>query len=162
MIRSAVISPDGLYRYDLQRSWGDVPTRAVAFIGLNPSKADSQVDDATARVMVGYAKRWGYDRLIVRNLFAYRATDPTELLQVSDPVGPEGDEWLARSWADARLVVACWGVGGLLAGRELAVRHMIEKQDIQLYALGLTKSGHPVHPLRQRRELIPRRWPLAA
>ncbi len=44
--KSAEISPDGLYRYSLERTWDeDKPT--VLFVCLNPSTADAVEDDAT-------------------------------------------------------------------------------------------------------------------
>ncbi|WP_131822315.1 DUF1643 domain-containing protein, partial [Mycobacteroides chelonae] len=61
----AVISADGLYRYELHRSWRAGPV--VEFIMLNPSTADAEVDDATIRRCIGFAKQWGYGALVVRN-----------------------------------------------------------------------------------------------
>jgi hypothetical protein len=70
---------DPLYRED--------PLRTVAFIGLNPSTADETTDDPTVRRCVGFAKRWGYDRMVMLNAFAYRATDPKALYALTTTVG---------------------------------------------------------------------------
>ena len=58
---------------------------------LNPSTADDRRDDPTIRRCMAFACAWGYSAL-ERNLFAWRATDPRELLVASDPTGgPRGD-----------------------------------------------------------------------
>src|SRR5438128_1288774 len=85
MQRTAEISACGLYRWHLTRTWDDTrPT--LVYIMLNPSKADALVDDATIRICIGRAMRMGCGRLVVLNLFAYRATNPLEMMTVADPV----------------------------------------------------------------------------
>lgn len=88
MIKSAIISECGKYRYSLSRIW-DENKANVLFIMLNPSTADGDVDDPTIRRCIGFAKSWGYGGIYVGNLFAYRATDPKELLKVENPIGFE-------------------------------------------------------------------------
>ena len=98
MRRSATLSPCGLYRYDLQRRWGEGP--AVVFIGLNPSTADATVDDRTIGRMVGFATSWGRSAITVVNLFALRSKDPALLRAHSDPVGPDNDAVLRAAAAE--------------------------------------------------------------
>jgi len=89
----AVFSPCDRYRYVLWRTWKPhIPS--VVFIGLNPSTADAQRNDPTIRRCIGFAQTWGYGGIIIANLFSYRATQPNTLRQVSDPVGPDTDQWL--------------------------------------------------------------------
>lgn len=94
LARSAVISEDGLYRYRLDRRWGYGPR--VAWIMLNPSTADSEAEDATSRRVQAFSRRWGFSALTVVNLYAWRATDPTDLWTAQDPVGPENDRHIAE------------------------------------------------------------------
>ena len=108
----AVISEDGLYRYELVREWQQIGRRMV-FIMLNPSTADAALDDPTIRRCMGYARREGCGGIKVYNLFAVRATDPKELLKVADPNG-ESNYYhvstaldVAEEWRD--IVVAAWG-----------------------------------------------------
>ena len=53
--KAANISPCGRYRYTLSRTWGDA--RPLAFVMLNPSTADANVDDPTIRRCIGFAER---------------------------------------------------------------------------------------------------------
>ena len=101
---AAVLSPCGAYRYLLTRRFG--PGKKLAtFVMLNPSTADAERDDATIRKCVGFARSWGCAGLQVVNLFAFRATDPTDLRMADDPVGPENDVWLGRAIWERRIAL---------------------------------------------------------
>lgn len=147
---SAVISDCGRYRYELRRAW-DPSKPAVAFIGLNPSTADAEAEDNTSRVCISYARRWGFGSLLLANLFAYRATDPSLLRQVADPVGPGNDRWLERMASEAELVVCAWGDAGALNGRDLEVLSILKNP----HCLTRLKSGRPGHPLYKPANLRP-------
>ncbi|WP_439030249.1 DUF1643 domain-containing protein [Gordonia terrae] len=147
----AVISPDGKYRYWLERElpWsfyageGVAPETACAFIMLNPSTADATQDDPTIRRCKHFATALGASKLIVANLYAYRATNPAELRTVDDPVGPENTFYL-QSALDARHVVVAWGTH---ASDEQVARLRALADNTPLWCLGTTKAGAPRHPL---------------
>jgi len=167
----ARISADGKYRYRLWREWrggelwnwwenGGRPVldgsgqpigepKVCLFVMLNPSTADGVKDDSTIRKCVGFARRWGYDRLDVVNLFAYRVTNPHRLLALNhddDPVGWENQRSIHESSADADIVVAAWGAhGGHLGQDETALGWLA--CDKPVMCLGETADGHPRHPL---------------
>jgi hypothetical protein len=124
------------------------------FVGLNPSTADAHVDDPTIRRCIGFAEAWGYGRLLVGNLFAFRATRPSALLKARDPIGPENDRYLASMADEADIIVAAWGAHGSFIGRDATVRAMLPK----LHVLRLTKRGQPGHPLYLPSALRPTRW----
>jgi len=148
---SAVLSDDREYRYRLTRRWNaGEPT--VAFVMLNPSTADATEDDPTIRRCIGYAREWGYGRLVVGNLFAVRETDPANLYDYFDPVGPENDRYLQKIADEADKVVAAWGANGGLGDR---AEHVAEDLGVDFYALGTTQEGHPVHPLYQPADAEP-------
>ena len=149
---SAVISDCRLYRYELRRVW-DRSKPAVLFIGLNPSTADATIEDNTSRVCINYAKRWGFGSLLLANLFAYRSTDPSLLRRVTDPVGPDNDEWLKRMASKAELTVCAWGNGGSLHDRDLEVLSLLKDP----HCLARLKSGRPGHPLYKPADLRPTR-----
>ncbi len=146
----AILSADGRYRYGLDRSIG-MGDRVVAFIGVNPSTADANVDDATVRKWRGFSARWGFDKFFVGNLFAWRSTDVRALATAEDPVGPETDAHLRVMLSYAELVVPCWGDSGKLPVslrmRVEAVRELICESGRPVKCLGLTKGGDPKHPL---------------
>ena len=140
---SAFLSPCGLYRYSLMRTLFTGRGR-VLFIMLNPSTADAEVDDPTIRRCIGFAREWGFQELEVANLFALRATDPKELRKASDPVGPENDRHLMMMSSCADAVIAAWGAHGAYRNRSRQVLGLLEGT---VECLGLTKQGHPKHPL---------------
>jgi len=138
----AQISPDGRYRYNLWRVW-DASQPIVVFVALNPSTADEEKNDPTVKRLIGFTKAWGYGGFHLINLFAYRATDPARLAAAADPVGPDNDKVIAL-YRKFR-IVACWGVHGALFDRDKAVLSILREADLQSF--GLTKDGHPKHPL---------------
>lgn len=145
---SAVISECGTYRYRLERSW-DTGKPCGVFVMLNPSVANADLDDPTIRRCVGFARAWGWGRLVVVNLFAYRATDPKELKAAVDPVGPENDRHIREAVAD-RPVVCAWGGGGGFVGRDRAVLRLLREAGVEPMCLRLSGGGHPWHPLYAR------------
>ena len=60
----------------------------MLFGGLNPRPPTAKHDDQTIKRCVGYARAWGYDRLLMGNLHAHRVTEPSDLLNATDPCGP--------------------------------------------------------------------------
>jgi hypothetical protein len=164
MFKDAVLSDDGVYRYWLSRSKRDpspgfVTHNAVNFIMLNPSTADASLDDPTIRRCMGFAWNFGFDQLIVTNLFAYRATNPKELIGLRDAIGDGNDNQLLMAAALAKQVICAWGVNGVLGGRDKAVCELLS--DWPLYHLGLTNAGHPKHPLYLPKTTKPTLWKAA-
>lgn len=150
--RSTIFSQCRTYRYALWRDFGGVVGEGYAmFIGLNPSTADEVADDPTIRRCMAYAKAWGYGALCMANLFAFRATDPSDMKAAADPVGPDNDQHLLRLARDADVIVAAWGTNGIYMGRDTVVRALVPN----LHCLKKTNDGHPGHPLYLRSDLKP-------
>ncbi len=152
----AEFSPCRTWRYCLWRRWSRRGPTA-AFIGLNPSTADETRDDPTVRRCIRFAQGWGYGRMFMLNIFAYRSTDPRLLRNVADPIGPGTNAAIVRICRRAKLVVACWGQWGKLFERGGAVAHLLG--DSPLYCLDTTRDGHPKHPLYIPAVTKPRRYP---
>ena len=151
--KQATISSCGRYRYSLQRVWAP-EQKWVMMIGLNPSIADAELDDPTIRRCIRFAHGWGYGGLIMANLFAYRSTDPRQLMAVPDPIGPENDAWIVQLATQSSLVVAAWGNYGIYQDR----CHQIKRMNLGLHILKLNQSGQPAHPLYLKGGLKPRKW----
>ncbi len=153
----ATFSPDRVYRYALWRRWGEGP--GVLWVMLNPSTADEVKNDPTVRRCIGYTRAWKYNAVVVGNIFALRATDPKELYRSADPVGPDNNDYLCSLAGGAALIVCAWGTHGDYEGRGTAVHELLaDVAAPKLHVLGLTKHGHPVHPLYQKASLLPQAW----
>jgi hypothetical protein len=172
--KGAVISKCGCYRYRLWREWRGphdpkhwswsigVPRfgtpKACVFVMLNPSTADGRYDDATIRNCVGLAQAWSYERLEVVNLFAYRATDPRQImaLDLDTAVGPDNRDWVEKTLENAGLVICAWGNHGSYLGQDQTMLGWLDS--VKTFCLGLTSSGNPRHPLYMPRDLVLRRF----
>ena len=157
-VKTAHISPDGKYRYSLERDWSGCRRYSrpyMLFIGINPSTADAEADDATIRKCRGFAKLAGFERFFMGNLYAYRTTDWKKLLSLSqdERIGILADRTLFNLASRAEMVVAAWGnlhdKDGLCVQRAAFVESELRKRG-QLYVLGLTREDYPVHPSRFR------------
>jgi hypothetical protein len=142
----AVFSDCETYRYSLSRDWGTGGQR-VLFVMLNPSTADEVSNDPTVARCEARARRLGYHGFEVVNLFAFRATRPADLFRTLDPIGPDNDRHTDEAVAKAARIICAWGVHGALRGRDRAVLARFAAQGHHLWHLGLTKHGHPRHPL---------------
>ena len=138
---SATAEMRGEYRYTLTRVW-DPTLPMITFVLLNPRTADATQLDLMLRRCVGFAKREGYGGMLILNLYAFRTKDPKVMMAATDPVGPDNDRVLADVTGT---VVAGWGTNADPArvNRALALLP-------RLHALGVTKHGHPRHPLYVR------------
>lgn len=152
----AVISEYGQYRYMLTRHWGEGPE--VLFVMLNPSTADALQDDRTIGRCISFAKSWGFGRLAVANLFAFRTPSPAELMQAAEPIGPENDNWIEQLSARAALTVAAWGNDGAFRGRASEVAPRLSNP----HYLKLSIKGQTRHPLYIAGDTKPVAWSFAA
>lgn len=145
------------YRYALWRTWGLHTKKHVNFVMLNPSTADETVLDPTVTRCMNFAYDWGYDGAYVTNIFAIRSTDPKLLYSTPDPVGPANDRFIGETANFCDLVVVAWGAHGKLKDRGFSVAGLLDRFYPQCF--GLTKAGHPKHPLylSKKSDLIPYR-----
>ena len=144
----AVISACLRYRYLLTRQIGPGAGTAT-FIMLNPSTADATNDDPTIRRCIGFARQWECGHLAVLNLFAVRATDPADMKRAEDPVGPENRDWFDKTLSapEPGPVICAWGVHGAHLGQDMTVLGWLAGYGVEPLALGVTRDGHPKHPL---------------
>jgi hypothetical protein len=143
---TAVYSDCERYRYMLTRTWDPSGKRAL-FIMLNPSTATEVQNDPTVERCERRARALGFGAFRVLNIFAWRDTDPRAMRRADDPVGPENDAAIIDStdWADQ--IICAWGTHGEHLARGPAVEALLRQTGKPLYHLGLSKAGHPKHPL---------------
>lgn len=163
VLSTAVLSDDGSHRYTLTRTWDDT-LPGVTWVMLNPSTADAHSDDPTIRRCLGFARAWGFGRLDVVNLFAYRATDPDELLRVPHDVavGFDNDRhiiahvrlaepvpYVVRDGRPVGNILVCaWGGHRLARKRGRRVSTLLVRHGAFTHRVGEpTQTGAPRHPL---------------
>lgn len=143
---TAVYSDCERYRYSLTRIWDPARRRAM-FVMLNPSTATEVQNDPTVERCERRARALGFGAFQVTNIFAWRDTDPRAMRAAPDPVGPDNDAAILEGVAWADQVIAAWGTHGEHLGRGAAVAALLRGGGSPVFHLGLSKAGHPKHPL---------------
>jgi len=158
----AVYSACESYRYLLTRTWDASGPRAL-FVMLNPSTATEVQNDPTVERCERRSRALGFGAFRVTNIFAFRATDPKVMRAQTDPTGPANDDTIVGSaidWirgGDDRVICA-WGTHGAHLDRGPAVEALLRQTDRPLWHLGLSKAGHPKHPLYIAYDQQPQLW----
>jgi hypothetical protein len=160
-----------VYRYELGGDIGpDEPLlvnahaaliKLILWIMLNPSDATAAKDDQTVATIVRFSERWGYNRLMVGNLYAYRTKHPKIMWAAQrsgvDVVGPDNDFYIRRMVQQVRAsggrVMGAWGANAK-PDRARAVHELAG----DIYCLKLNDDGSPIHPLYQPLNTEPFLW----
>ena len=139
----AIFSPDRKYRYMLSRTW-DNDKFKVAFIGLNPSRANEDHNDQTIQKVMRFAHKSGAGGFYMLNLFPFITPYPDDLVVMdNDTVFNENIRHLidyAKNKSEK--TVFCWGAFNVL-GRDEMIKDMFP----DALCLGKNKDGSPAHPL---------------
>ncbi|NYS25981.1 DUF1643 domain-containing protein [Rhodobacteraceae bacterium 2376] len=154
---SAIYSPCEQYRYALTRIWDSAGDK-VLFVMLNPSTATEVQNDPTVERCERRARTLGFGAFRVCNIFAFRATDPKVMRTAPDPIGPDNDAAIAEGAAWADRIICAWGTHGAFLQRGAAVERLLRATAQPLFHLGLSKHGHPKHPLYIGYAQQPRHW----
>ena len=154
---TAIYSNCEKYRYSLTRIW-DPAGRKALFVMLNPSTATEVQNDPTVERCERRARTLGFRPFQVTNISAWRDTDPRKMRAAEDPVGPQNDQAILEGvgWADQ--VIAGWGTHGAHLDRGRSVEALLRATGQPMYHLGLTKDGHPKHPLYIAYARQPQLW----
>jgi len=147
------------HRFALWRHVGDslvhATDRIACWIMLNPSTADANKDDPTMRRVSDFSRRWGYNWVTVGNLWPHRTSKPVELRswlarrdEFVERATTESESWVADMVERAHMVIVAWGAHGDHNARGTRMLDFLCEQGVEPYALALTKSGAPSHPLR--------------
>ena len=154
---TAVYSDCEKYRYSLTRIWQPKGKKAF-FVMLNPSTATEVQNDPTVERCERRSRTLGFGAFRVANIFAWRDTDPRKMRSSADPVGPENDAAITEGCAWADQIICAWGTHGEHLKRGAQVEKIMRATNLPLYHLGLSKAGHPKHPLYIAYAIQPQLW----
>jgi hypothetical protein len=154
-----------VHRYAFATWWAaDTVATAVAWVMLNPATGDT---DGKPRPILSRCRNqstvWGYDGLIIVNLFAFRHRDPKVLLGLDEAIaiGPHNDRVLERVSDDCGQTIAAWGDGGAAWERSRTIRPMLHNaQCLPKNGRSLSLKGQPFYPKGIRLDTHPVALPL--
>lgn len=114
---------------------------------LNPSTATELQNDPTVERCERRARALGFGGFKVTNIFAWRDSDPRKMRAAKAPIGSENDAAIQEACAWADQVIAAWGTHGAYLNRGAQVVELLRQSGKPILHLGLSKQGHPKHPL---------------
>jgi hypothetical protein len=76
----------------------------------------------------------------------------------TDPTGPDNDATILSAAKTADTIICAWGTHGEHLNRGPEMETMLRAQPKSLYHLGLSKAGHPKHPLYIGYSIQPKLW----
>jgi len=166
-------------RTKLARWWGPVEAERnwLPWIMLNPSTATGVANDPTLRRIIAFSHRWGFNGLVVVNVYPFRTPSPRELSSIVLGWDKRGDWWvrdeiwrnidfIAGELVEFDAAMVAWGApaGALAFETELWTENLFDrvndpdgprKETLKLWCLGTTKGGDPVHPLARGKHRVP-------
>lgn len=166
MLKNAVFSNDGKRRYRLTRGWelplGQQSRGNLGWAMLNPSKAGESEDDPTVRKCIGFAKRWGFSEITIVNPIPIVSTNPASLPPWQG-LFFDNDPYVRHALAECDLFIVAWGAVNRNVARTVAwAEHVFHFRELaegtDLYCIGRTKNGSPLHPSRTAYVESPEKW----
>ena len=148
MVNDCVFSQDRVYRYVLKHSWCDIfddVEKPIVWIALNPSTADENQLDPTLTRIRNFSNQFGYNCFYMLNIFAFRSTDPKNMLNCKQPIGKDNDCWIKQICNKTDKIVCCWGNIGKHLNRSNEIRQLLK--GYPLFYLDMSKQNQPKHPL---------------
>lgn len=140
--QGAEFSPCGKYRYKLWRIWDPTLPKAMC-IGLNPSTANADTNDATIRNLIQMLTKLGYGGFYMTNLFAIVSSDPDILLSEGVDLQLDNENKLKEVAAICKDVIVCWGNFKQAKNRIKEVLPQYPKAK----CFGWNQNGTPWHPM---------------
>ena len=145
------------YRYILSRKITKQSDSTLLVCMLNPSTADDEVDDPTIASVCRLARKNGFSRILVLNLFALRATKPQDMWTHEAPIGPDNwDTWrkvLGELDPTKDIVALAWGRSQKGSHKKrftealIQASHQLKKWDGKIMTWVMNADGSPRHPL---------------
>lgn len=165
--RTARISNCRQYRFTLGRHWDKLPE--LLAVMFNPSLADASRDDPTVQLLCHVAAHNGFGGITVVNGIPLRSPTPGDAADMVN-TWDRRQAWDERDIlqhnlaivqeevAKAGAVLLAWGALARLCPQwfdhvEEQVREALPPGG-EVYCLGRTKSGYPLHPLARGRQKV--------
>lgn len=140
----AIFSDCKNYRYVLERTFTS-GKGSVNFILLNPSTADEFHNDPT----IAKCEKWCIDNNIktmyITNVFAFRATEPKDMLQSKDPIGQYNEGYLLHVANISDIIICGWGNHATHFNRHKELLKLLAHFTLRCFKIN--KNGSPCHPL---------------
>jgi hypothetical protein len=148
------------YRLEWHRPELGTPSRTILWLMMNPSAASETGGDRTVLKCWRYSRAWGFNRMLVANSVAYRATDQARLAEIADPAGPDNIAHLLAMASEAEQIIAAYGKPKLPAARSYGptAARALATAGHRLHVLALALDGTPMHPLYQPGDVVPQPW----
>jgi hypothetical protein len=158
---------DPQHRVWLRRKIGGTARGPAVFILHNPSIAGGTgMEDPTSRRGISFATAWECSDLIFVNMATGIATDADNLAAMADPIGSEADTALLAAAQIAEVqdgrLIAAWGAPKGKAATKRLIQARIDavmSLKLPLWAIRVTSTGYPEHPLYLPGGLIPQPYP---
>lgn len=151
MERKAKFSVDGKNRYWLARIW-DIEKPFIAFVGLNPSTANSDKDDPTIRRVISFAQKWGYCGVWMLNCFPFVTAYPKEISIDYDQF-EINERYIKEIGDNCTEIIFAWG------NFSEPIQHARDARLMRMFpnakCLQKNKNGSPKHPLYVKGDVIP-------
>lgn len=160
MTGGAVIAFDGLCRLLLARGSDRPDARTAGWLLCNPSTADATSDDPTVRRIRHFSDRAGCSRVLVGNVWAWRATDPADLWlalargDYTAAMASANLDALAAIGAQADIMFVAFGAAPMRRHPEAVQQALAAIGRDDLTCLGTTADGLPLHPLARGKHAV--------
>lgn len=132
-------------------------SKTLYVVGLNPSTADDKVPDPTMRRVMAFAEHNGFDGFYMFNLYPQRTTKPEGLHKVVNADYIQKNLEIIKDTLSAEespTVLFCYGanigIRSYLVDCLQAILTVCDSVNAKKVCVGLTKHGHPKHPLYVR------------
>ena len=131
---------------------GTTGNRALIVIGINPSEANKERSDKTISRVIKYADMFGFDSFRMINIYPLRAKIFKDLpSEIDKRLHEQNLIEIRKSVAQASAILCAWGthINDRRYFKECYddIVEIISGANIPTYCLGVTKHGHPLHPL---------------
>lgn len=158
-INKITVDEDSEYRYYLSIPFCTINNLDTLVVLMkNPSNANAKLSDYTANKVCNFAYSQKYGRVVIVNLFAYRAKDADVLKSMCDQrgsdyiIGIKNDSYIRKAITEASRIIVAWGkppknFSGVYDTRITQVHKILDGNELY-YVETLWDNKYPLHGLR--------------